>query len=359
MRVEASHYDFVEWNPKPIKAGTFINKPSRIHKCNIGKQREIALKSPCRIDAGLLDYSALKFTDQNDYKAGEMSFAGSIYTDVNARILYPEIIIRSDRPELVKHYALLVKNATDYKGGFEIEVTAPPYRHIGIGSSSVIANTVAVAINRLLGCPLTDEELRWLVASNFVEESDTDKGKLFPGASTGGTFNTIHRGGFTITSSECEEIFHDSVPNDMKFVIGVPDVKVNGPEQSETDVNCMGWARHNERINAAKSCLWILTEIMPYWKKRDYAKAGEAFYNYTLFGSKALQMLYYRSDLHGILFEQKEAGIEGGFMTSAGPGLVVYSQNPEKIKKAQEIFRDRGCKEVLVVKGDNRGIIQM
>lgn len=356
MKVEASHYDFIEWNPVPIKPGTFINKPKIIYKCKLKNRKEIILRSPCRIDVGLLDYSALKFTDQNDYKAGEMSFACNIYTYVRVRLLDEDkIIIRSDRSILVKHYVLIVKNSTNYKGGFEIETRAPLYRHVGFGSSAVMAETVALAINKLLGNPLTNRELRNLIAYNFVEESDSQKEKLFPGASTGGSFNTITNGGFVITSSECEKIFRESIPSNMLFIVGIPNVKTKGPETSETDVNCMGWVRHNERINAAKSCLWILTEVMPYWIKGDYTKVGEVFYNYTFFGGKGIQMLFHRCDAHGILFEQKEAGLEGGWMSSAGPSLVVYTQNEKKAEIAKKIFKRRGCGQVIVAKGDNQG----
>ncbi len=360
MKLEASHYDTIEWKPIAIDPGTFINKPEHTYKSKLGKKREIILKSPCRVDVGLIDYSALKFTDQNDYKAGEMSFACDVYTYVKVKLLNrSKIIIDSDRPTMVKHYALLVKKVTDYQGGFEIKTIAPPYHHVGFGSSAVMAETTALAINILLGNPLTNRELRNLIAYNFVEESDNDKTKLFPGASTGGSFNTITNGGFVITSSECEKIFHENIPEDMSFVVGIPNVGVKGPEASETDVNCMGWERHNERINAAKSCLWILTEIMPYWVKGDYSKVGEAFYNYTFFGGKGMQMLFYRCDEHGILFELKEAGLEGGWMTSAGPGLVVFTQDQKKIKIAQKIFKRRGCKQIVTVKGDNRGTIEV
>ena len=68
-----------------------------------------------------------------------------------------------------------------------------------------------------------------------------------------------------------------------------------------------------------------------------------------------MQMLLYRCDAPGILFEQKEAGLEGGWMTSAGPSLVVFTQDKDKKEKAIKIFKRRGC-EVAVVKGDNIGI---
>lgn len=68
MKFEASHYDTVEWNPKPIEPGTPFYKPAKIAKIKIGEKTEVIFRSPCRIDVGLLDYSALKFTDKNDIK---------------------------------------------------------------------------------------------------------------------------------------------------------------------------------------------------------------------------------------------------------------------------------------------------
>jgi len=359
MKFEASHYDTVEWNPTPLRAGKMFYKPKQKKRVKIGKKKEIILKSPCRIDVGLLDFSALKYTDENDYKAGEMSFAGDAYTWIKVKLIKKDIKIKSKRPEFVKHYALLMKQSTNYRDGFEIETRSHPFRHVGFGSSAIMAETTVYAINELLGNPFSFRELRKLVTYNFVEESDKNKNLLFPGASTGGSFNTIRRGGFVITSSECEEIFHGNIPEDMRFIVGVPNVQVAGPEVSETDIKSMNWERHNERVNAAKSALWILMEIMPYWVKGDYKKVGDAFYNYTLFGGKGLAMLFYRCDCHGILFELKEAGLEGGWMTSAGPGLVACTQNKEKVEKAKRIFKKRGCKQIVVLSPDNKGIIEV
>jgi len=360
MKLEASHYDSVEWNPKPFKPGKMFYKPKRIFKSKIKDKKEVIFRSPCRIDVGLLDYSALKFTSEKDYKAGEMSFAGDAYTYVKVKLINkPKIIIKSKREPLVSHYAQIVKNVTDYKGGLEIETKSHPHRHVGFGSSAIMAETVAYAINNILGSPLSFKELRKLVAYNFAEESDSDKNKLFPGASTGGSFNTIKNGGFVITSSGCEKIFSEPIPEDAYFIIGTPDVQVAGPESSETDVNVMGWERHNERINAAKSCLWIVMEIMPYWVAGNYKKAGEAFYNYTFFGGKAMQMLFYRCDALGILFELKEAGIEGGWMTSAGPSLVAFTLNENNRDKAIKVFKRRKCKNITIVKPDNKGLIEL
>ena len=36
MKFEASHYDTVEWNPKPLEPGTAFYKPKKIAKVNIG-----------------------------------------------------------------------------------------------------------------------------------------------------------------------------------------------------------------------------------------------------------------------------------------------------------------------------------
>jgi predicted sugar kinase len=325
-------------------------------KIKTSSKNTVAFRSPCRIDVGLIDYSALKFTDDHYYTAGEMSFACDAYTMVKVTLTdTPDIQIKSGRAPFVKHYAMLMKEFTGYTGGFAISTEAHNYRHVGFGSSAIMAETTVYAINKLLGEPFTFRELRYLVAYNFVEESDSSDGLLFPGASTGGSFNTIRRGGFVITSSECEEIFHGDIPEDMTFIVGTPKTKVAGPEASETDVNVMGWERHNERINAAKTCLWIVTEVMPFWQQGDIKRVGEAFYNYTFFGGKGMQMLLYRANLHDTLFAIKEAGLEGGWMTSAGPSLVAYTKDKAKVEKARKVFERFGC-EVVVVKGNNRGI---
>lgn len=357
MRMEASHYDFVTWKPEPCAPGAMFYKPEKVAVCNIGDLKEIIIQCPCRIDVGLIDYSALKFTDgDNDYKAGEMSFAGKAYTKVKVKLITGEDQITSQRTLIVKHVAEMMRTVTDYQGGFEVETMAHSYRHIGFGSSAMMAETTATAINTLLGQPLSFWELRKLIAYNFVEEADSAKGLVFPGASTGGSFNTAKYGGFVITSSECEMIFRVEIPEDVRFVVGTPRVVVKGPEESDTDVNCMSWERHNERINAAKSCLWILTEIMPFAVQGDWKRVGDAFYNYTLFGGKAMQMLYYQAALADTLFEMKAEHIEGGWMTSAGPSLVAFTRIGDgTIGKAKKIFKKRNF-NVVMVKPDNDGM---
>jgi predicted sugar kinase len=353
MIIEASHYDTVEWTPRPMKPGEMFYRPKASRPITITDTR-LKLRAPCRVDVGLLDYSALKFTDDHDYKAGEISFAGDLYTWVSVKLINkPDILIQSERPLIVEHYTRIMKEITEYGGGFEIETGSHQYRHVGFGSSAVMAETLVTAINTLLGEPFKYRDLRELVAKNFLEESDSTE-LLFPGASTGGSFNTVRSGGMVITSAESEEIFHVETPEEYTFVIGTPDVKTAGPESSETDVNCMGWERHNERINAAKSCLWILTEVMPYAVRGDWNKVGAAFYNYTLFGGKAMQMLYYQASLADILFQMKVAKIEGGWMTSAGPSLVAFTK--DKVDVAKEIFEKHNFKQILEVHPDNRGI---
>jgi len=357
MEVEASHYDKIVWNPEPCVPGTMFYKPKKIAKCNIGNREEIILQCPCRIDVGLIDYSALKFTDgNNDYKAGEMSFAGNAYTKVKASLTQKTDRIKSERPLIVKHILEMMREVTDYKGGFTIETVAHPYRHVGFGSSAIMSESTATAVNILLGEPLTFWELRKLVAYNFVEEADSAKGLVFPGASTGGSFNTAKHGGFVITSSECEMIFRVEIPKEVRFVVGTPRVHVAGPEESDTDVNCMSWERHNERINAAKSALWIVTEIMPFAVQGDWKKVGDAFYNYTLFGGKAMQMLYYQAALADTLFQMKANHIEGGWMTSAGPSLVAFTRTTDgTIEKAEGIFKERNF-DIVIIEPSNHGM---
>lgn len=40
MKLEASHYDTIEWNPKPLAPGTAFYKPQKIAKIKIGEKKE-------------------------------------------------------------------------------------------------------------------------------------------------------------------------------------------------------------------------------------------------------------------------------------------------------------------------------
>lgn len=97
MKVEASSYDQVEFSPKYIKPGEFINTPKKIKKIKIGTKKKIEMRSPSRIAFGVLDHSALKFTDSQDYKPGEMVFACNEYFFAEVELTKnPETIIKSN-----------------------------------------------------------------------------------------------------------------------------------------------------------------------------------------------------------------------------------------------------------------------
>ena len=98
-------------------------------------------------------------------------------------------------------------------------------------------------------------------------------------------------------------------------------------------------------------------ELLPACVQRDLKKMGEFFYNFALF-SKLIPALLYRCDIPGILFELKEGGLEGAWMTSAGPGLVSFTQDKRRVKKAIDIFERRGCR-TMVLKPDNIGIVEL
>jgi len=361
--VEGSSWDKCVWDMTPFKPGKIFWMPKeKPGKITISRKK-ICLRAPCRIDVGVLDYCALRTTPTDgtpDYKAGEMSFAADKYTYVEVELLdKPEIIIdKGTKRELIlRHVALLMKRATNYKGGFKIKAKSHKYRHVGFGSSAIMMEATAVAMNRLLGNPLELKDLRNLIAYNFAEESDTLEGYLVPGASTGGSFNTMYYGGFVITAAEAEMIFRMEVPEDVRFIIGIPKVKVAGPEESEVDINCLSWMRHNERFSAGKTSAWILMELLPACVQKDIKKMGQFFYNFTFF-SKLIPMLLYRNDSPGIIFELKENGIEGGWMTSAGPSLVAFTQDKTKVEKAKEIFKARKF-DVVVLKPCNKGISEI
>ena len=134
MRVEAGSYDKVEFLPRYIEPGEFINPPKQIIKVKLGEKRRIQLRSPARIDFGVLDHSALKFTDSNDYKAGEMLFACDQYFSVEVELIEkPNINIVSERKALMMHVAMMMKEATDSKGGFNIKTHDIEYKHLGLG----------------------------------------------------------------------------------------------------------------------------------------------------------------------------------------------------------------------------------
>ena len=97
---------------------------------------------------------------------------------------------------------------------------------------------------------------------------------------------------------------------------------------------------------------------MPSITKGDWKKAGETFYNYTLTGCKALLMLFYQCGLSDIVFQLKMAGIEGAFMSSAGPNIVAFCLSEKSKQKAIDIFKNKNF-NIVIVKPDNKGTVEL
>lgn len=358
MKVRATPYDFIEWDTTPFLPGRLFWSPGK----EIGPVRirhnHVKVRVPCRLDPVVLDYAKLHPTcEGDDYKAGAVGFGANLYTYVDVILTEnPDVKINGDSPLVAKHIALIMKKTTGYKGGFSISCKSHRYRHVGFSSTASLSNAVANAINILLGRPYSENLLIKFVSHNYAEESDLKKGYLTPGISTGNSGHINQKGGIVVVASDCELLMRQPVPEGTKIIGAIPSLESvgKGPETSDVDVHSLSWIRHIDRFNAAKVCYWVLMDFMPAMIQGNLKKMGDVLYDIMFCGSKGAPLgSIHGGNLLGMIFEQRAAGVEMCFMSSAGPGLVAMTQEKEDI--AQQIFEKYNC-QIIKMEPDNQGL---
>jgi len=362
LRVSGSIFDYVDWNVEPFKPGKILWNPNHKEIKKIKKRyTKVKVRLPCRLDATVLDMSKLQPTnEENDFKAGMLAFAANLYSYAEVELTdKPDIILAYDceRRILTMHVALIMKKILGYDGGFKIKAYGHPYRHVGFGSSAILGEAVAHAINIALGNPIDNNLLIKIISHNYGEESETKNGYLVPGISTGGSGNATNKGGVVIVSSDCELVIRDELPKGTKIIAAIPnsDRAGKGPEKSEVDVKSLSWIRQVDRFAAAKICYWILMDFIPALKHHDLKTMGEIIYNIMLCGPKGIPIITHHgsADLLDIILNLKKKGVEIAFLSSAGPGLVAITKDKKEI--AKNIFESHGCK-IIELEPDNEGV---
>jgi len=353
MRVRGTEYDLVDWDVELFEPGKLFWRPEYQGPIDTDRKR-VKVQVPSRFDAVVLDFTRLHPTyEENDYKAGALGFAGALYSTADVEVTIDGKVEADDI--LAQHIGLLFKEVTGCDGGFKIHTQDHPYRHVGASSSASLVAATANALNILLGKPLDDRQLVRFVAHNYGERSQLRDGYLVPGISTGSSGNLALRGGIGVTSSDCELIGWGRYPEGTNIVLGIPDIPEvgAGPELSQAEMLSLDWARHIGKYNAPKVCYWMMMDFLPALNQGDLRGMGKVLYDTSFGSTKAALMNLYTSDIPNVIMEQQRAGVEGCFMSSAGPGLVALTIDKKDV--ARDIFKRRGY-QVVDVEPVNEGL---
>jgi predicted sugar kinase len=343
-----------------IKKGEILwNNLENIPRKTKKDLKEVRFKAPTRLNFGILDFTEMRPNIPGTHcNSGSMGFGVKLYSTVNLSLTdNPNIIIAGlpsiKAKDLLEHVALIMKNLTDYKGGFRISAEPINYPHVGLGSTAALSCALYNAINIALGSPFSDRELVKIGAFNYVEEGPG--GKLYPGQSTGMSGWIAQKGGICIVTSEAELVLRENIPKDYKAVVGLPKVKGKGIADSEKELPDLDKFYLYDRFNSARMCHWTLMRLIPAIKSRNYKEVGNITWDMLANSCKGVGSIILResSEILKILIELRKAGGEICFISSVGPAIatLVPSGFVGNVVKVYKKYNQK----VLELEIDNQG----
>ncbi|HUM77960.1 MAG TPA: GHMP kinase, partial [Methanoculleus sp.] len=169
MKIRGGDLDLIEYEFTSFSPG------ENIRTCGLQKDYRltpvsgtVTVRAPARIHLAVLDMN--RFAPDRP-GGGGIGFAISVYCTAEVECTDSGTEIDYSREPILRHFTEVFRQVVGYKGGFKIRARDHSYEHVGLGSTSTILIAVANALNTAVGSPLTADNLRLLLGSNFVEET--------------------------------------------------------------------------------------------------------------------------------------------------------------------------------------------
>ncbi len=333
---------------EPFTVGTVFNPLKGGPYTLSNKLKRISIKYPTRLDLMAIDPSKISTNNNLVYTPGEVILKIDFYRTVtiNKTINKGEILIskRSKRPSLVKHAALLMKNALGFEDGLNIDVeNSNEIRHMGFGSSSALIASVACAINELYGKPVKAKDLVQYTAQNHGEEIDGDEEKISPvqcigGSSAGGQYE----GALMVLAGESRVIGTMNVDESYKVLIGLPKdfVELDAKILLAKELEVMDKFINCGKIYGPTIAYKILHFVLPAMIEGDLKTVGDLLYEYRFEMGSIENCSYCYPPLtalcNRLAFLKKEGIVDLLSISSVGPAIVAVTKNVVACRKAFE-----------------------
>lgn len=337
--------------------GTIFNSIPTIKKCSRVKEC-ITIRFPSRLNAMAIDPGKVTVNNNLIYKAGEVVFAISLFRQVTVRVIrgQEDIIVTNNSPRhsIIRHAALLMKKVMCFTESLEIDIVSEfEAEHCGLGSSSAIISSVAVAINELYGNPIPPATLVRYLAQNHGEEIWGIDNKLMPVQCLGGAAAAgIFPGGVLIIAGESTVIAQMEVPEKYEVVIAIPNDYIKTDAKDGLEKEIMFFPKFLETGNkyAATIAYRLLHDCLPSLYLNDMRPLGDLIYDYRFkMGSIPNCSFLYpkiveKSERVKELKENMIAEILS--LSSVGPAMFAITKFPEK---CEEVFRSEGFNTIRTV----------
>ena len=241
--------------------------------------------------------------------------------------------------------------AVGYTGGFKIKATDHERKHVGLGSTSTVMIAVATALNKAVGTPLSNAELRTLIGHNYVEE--TADGTIAFGFETGvGPAASTH-GGMAVMGDELVLVYHHPFAEGKNVFIVVPPTDISSAGTKEFDL-LMNRARTLDYRDRELKAYLFMMDFIPALERGDLKKIGDVVWEIEFRGSKRAEVEHHSYRIYQYMSMLREAGLEFVGMSSVGPSIAIVT---EKDRRAiQKILKPIGLEIAIATKVDNDGL---
>jgi len=318
------------------------------------KKREVHF--PSRIHISPLDCTRFSFSGPSAGGLGfSISLMGSIKYEHSASLLIKSSMPKYER--LMKHYVLLFEKITTRKVNYTFSLDMPKIitEHFGLGSSVCVATGIMWALNDIFDCPLNPDQIRELIARNFVEVCGD---KLSNGLETGVGTSVLIGGGFTVVTDQLYEVYKSDFPQGYKVILINPLVDRPDMDKPESQdmlkrTYCLDLSYKYIRV------FNVFMDLIPYFEKQNLKEVGNLIWDMQFSGTH-LSMIQSYSDfgskIYRILCRLRYLNCEMCGISSVGPAIYCVCKEGKADHIHDELLKEFDKLYVIDVKPDNKGI---
>jgi len=349
MKIRGGDLDLVEYEFNPFSPGERIRKIPLAGKpvlCPTGGT--VTVVAPARIHLTVLDMN--RFAPEQP-GGGGVGFAIQLYCTVEASCIPGGLEIDYTRTAIIRHFCEVFRQTVGYSGGFRIRARDHQYAHVGLGSTSTVLIALAHALNRIVGSPLTGDQLRKMIGYNYVEE--TIDGKIAFGFETGVGPAVSTHGGMAVMGDQLSLIYHHPFAEGMQVFIVIPPTDISSAGTREFDL-LMNKARTLDYRDRELKAYLVMMDLIPALEDEDLEKAGNVIWEIDFRGSKRAEVEHHSFAIYHYMSRLRESGLEFVGMSSVGPSIAVVTRRSRE--DVEQILRPLDLTIAISTAVDNAGL---
>jgi len=297
------------------------------------KFESLSVKFPGRIHITPIDCNRFDFGKPG---GGGMGFAVELNNELHIKLSKRDTVVsEAIYQPLLNHYLALLKRLFMFDGGLEVksQISNLMRQHFGLGSSVAIATACMQGINALFGSPLSHEDIRQLIATNFVEVCE---GRLARGLETGVGTYVILNGGFAIIADEIVPLYSNNILNGVPVILVSPAI-----QRPETDKpESLDMLQRSLLLDSSyryTRIYRIVMDIVPALNRHDLKAVGDVVWDFQFSGTHQSMIQAYQDGGIEIIRTMTLLRRAGGMivgMSSVGPAIYAICEDPTDVLSA-------------------------